>query len=186
MIRRDSGNCASAPPRGQSGGTEGWSSAAAQTGKSGACSFFLSLSDFFLLPVVLNACLLPAWAGGCVFPLPSKPLPERHPQQPPKDLLPGWSQSVVHAAPAAGPGEGDDHQKLKFQQINNNTQTCVCFVSRSLTPPPPSGSLCLGCSWSLTRRMRKDGRPPQTRLVAAPAEAYRSLRRRLCRTPAGS
>lgn len=141
----------------------------------------------WFVPVVLNMCLLPVWAGGCVFPLPSKPLPERHPQQPAEDLLPRWSQSVVHAAPAAGPGERDDHQKVKFQQDNNKNQPCLCFVSRSLTQPPPSGSLCLGCSWSLMRtRMRKDGRPPQTRLMVAPAEAYGSLWTRLRCTPAGS
>lgn len=62
----------------------------------------------------------------------------------------------------------------------------VYLISRSRTPPPPSGSLCLGCSWSLTRRMRKDGRSAQTRLMLAPEEAYRSLRPHLCPNPAGS
>lgn len=62
------------------------------------------------------------WAGGRVFPLPSKPLPERHPQQPTEDLLAGWSQCVVHAAPAGGPGERDTpetHFQAESQQKSN-------------------------------------------------------------------
>lgn len=130
MIRRDSGNCASAPPRGESGGTAGWSCAAAQTGQSGACSVFKP----WFLPVVLNTCFCPVWAGGCVFPLPPKPLPERHAQQPAEDLLPRWSQPVVHAAPASGPGEGVDHQDLKFQQYRNKNPACVFDLQEPDSP----------------------------------------------------
>lgn len=120
-------------------------------------------------------------AGGRVFPLPSKPLPERDPQQPAEDLLPGWGGSDVHAASAAGPGEGHDPRKQKYQQKKRQkSKIGLCFVSRSPARPPPSGGPCPGCSCSLTRTTRKDGRPARTALTGAPAEAPRSPR------PAGS
>lgn len=71
-----------------------------------------------------------------------------------------------------------------YQQKNHRNQTCLRSVSRSLTRPLPSGGLCLGCSSSLMRRMRKDGRLAQTRLTP-PAEAFRSKRTLRC-TPAGN
>lgn len=125
LFRGDPGDGASAPPGGEGGGAEGRRRAAAQTGASG---FTAAILPF------LNARLLPARAGGRVFPLPSKPLPERDPQQPAEDLLPGWSGSDVHAAPSAGPGEGRDLQNQKHRQ-NVNPTPPVFGLQEPVSPP---------------------------------------------------
>lgn len=106
--RGDSGNCASSSPRGPSGGAEGRSRAAAQTGKT-RCHL-----PFGILAESKCPSLLPLWTGGCLFPLPSKPLPECDAQQPAENLRPWWSRSLLHSATPARPGERHDRQ-LKTQ-----------------------------------------------------------------------
>lgn len=142
--------------------------------------------------------MVSAPSGGRVFPLPSKPLPERDPQQPAEDLQPRWSCSVLHSAPAARPGE-----RLSAENKNSTTEhgqilnqpTCqpsppnVLFLrlSRSLgcrhplALPASPGSLCLGCTWCLARMMMmKDRRGGKAQmrvktLEPAPAKTPRSL-----------